>query len=148
MMQRGFTLIELLIVMVIGAVMLSLVGPVTISQYERTQRLKEREQLYRLIEHVEFEALLARSSRQLSFEQHKVVLAAGDQSTEWVFEHLQFEPQSLLVNGNGFWQQQALYWTEQEQHWVLELNPAAVQFETLVSRPAGQRLPAGHREQP
>lgn len=129
--------------MVIGAVLLSFVGPVGFHQYQRSQQLKEREQLYRILDHSQFEAQLARSPRQLLLEDNRVKLLDGDNSREWLFEHLLFEPQQLRVNGNGFWQQPALYWSEHDQPWRLQLNPSSIQHEQLISRPVGERLP-GH----
>ncbi|MEE2001516.1 type II secretion system protein [Alkalimonas sp. MEB108] len=148
MRKRGFTLIELLIVMVIGAVLLSFVGPVGFHQYQRSQQLKEREQLYRILDHSQFEARLSRSPRQLLLEDNRVALLDGDNNREWQFEHLLFEPQQLRVNGNGFWQQPALYWSEHDQPWRLQLNPSSIQHQLLVNRPAAERLPMQNGNRP
>ncbi|CAM5225681.1 pilus assembly FimT family protein [Alishewanella longhuensis] len=137
--MRGFTLIELLVVLAISGLLMSLVGPVAIEQYERSQFLKEREQLLRILEHSRSQAFINRSSATLSFKQYSVSYQQGNTENTWQFSRLLFSPQQLSVNGNGFWQQTSLSWQEQQRSWQLTLNPEPVQYQLLVRDPVPQR---------
>lgn len=126
-MIRGFTLIELLIVLTLLGLTMSLVGPLTFKQYERTQLLKEREQLYRILENTAYTSLVERTpvvirlmGSELSLQPHQA------EPVIVIFDYLTFPEQEIKVNAHGFWLSSQLYLIQQDKRYAVTLSHDAV----------------------
>lgn len=130
--MRGFTLIELLIVFVIGALLLSFVGPVAYQQYEKTLIIKEREQLNLLLSKSRSDALLLRASINLSLQGNAIRRDDKLYQQDWLFSYITFPLQELTVNAHGFWLQDDIVWLEHNVTVAKALNPEQVQSTTAL----------------
>jgi prepilin-type N-terminal cleavage/methylation domain-containing protein len=140
MKARGFTLLELLVVMAIMGLLVGLVGPFTVRQYDKIQVVKEREQLLQLIQRIRFISVIEQADHPLSV-QGASISSATLQQVEFSFQHLRFPPQQLQINSNGFWLEDYLYWQEQEVRWRIKLNPERLQTSANQSSPAPEIVP-------
>ena len=102
---RGFTLIELIIVMSIVALLVAIVGPMTMNSLEKAQAKSELLVLKSWIKKVSYRAYISGQQLDLIFKDNKVVLKL--KATEQViknhdFEYIHFQPQTLRFNNKGF----------------------------------------------
>lgn len=125
----GFTLVELLVVLAIVGLLASLVGPVGFQQYERVRSIEEREQFYRLIDQVRFDAYQKQQPLRMSLDTNRIEIWRGREAEpirELMFERLTFPEQIIEVNAHGFWQQSHVVWLEAEQERSQRLYTVAV----------------------
>ncbi|RUO62598.1 type II secretion system protein [Pseudidiomarina insulisalsae] len=139
--RYGFTLIELLVVMAIIAIAATLIGPVALNQYQRSQQTAERETLLRLLDHYTFTAYSHNQSFTLLADGPKIVIHKGlPPLDKWregsagaglvqalEFEFLRFPQQQMVLNRHGFWQPAVLEWREGERAQNTTLNMALVE---------------------
>lgn len=139
--QRAFTLIELLVVMAIIAIAATLVGPLAVNQYEKSQQTAEREALLRLLKHYTFNAYSSNQAYTLVADGKKISIHRGqpslDKSREgledeesgeaWEFEFLRFPQQEIWLNRHGFWQPNVIEWLEGERELSTVLNMQLVE---------------------
>lgn len=115
---KGFTLIELMVILVIMGVLLSLVGPLAVQNLDKVTVKTEEKQFQNWLIKTSFSAFNRGSPLALNLQGHQVVVYAATQfeqegSSEAnsedtdpidsiTFETLFFQPQTLLLNKNGF----------------------------------------------
>jgi prepilin-type N-terminal cleavage/methylation domain-containing protein len=132
--QHAFTLIELLVVMAIISIAATLIGPLALNQYERSQQTAEREALLRLLDHYTFTAYshnqdftLVSDGQTLTLYEGEVEAAQGVTEAEWEFEFLSFPQQQIYLNSHGFWQPNLIAWREGEREQSTELNMPVIE---------------------
>ncbi len=121
-LQRGFTLIELLIVLTILGLAASLVGPLTVRQVDKINVVKERQQLFALIEEIAFQSYLHRGDTQVICAGNTITAQGPQGVTTHQFAILSFPAQQLQVNSHGFWQQPLLQWVANDEPGQLTLT--------------------------
>lgn len=125
---RGFTLIELLVVLAIVGIVLSLIGPVGINQYERMQVTEDREKFLRQLDAIEFNAFTMDAEVVVELQGQALRVLAGEQVLQArTFEHLRFPNQILNINSHGYWSPNEVRWVEADMPRRQPLNPPAIQ---------------------
>lgn len=146
-LYRGFTLIELLVVLVIIGIAASLIGPVALSQYDRSKATAEREALLRLLDHYKFQAYSQNRAYTLTTNANQLLIQKGQPPLDNLqqfrvdeglgevieFEYLSFPGQRLALNRHGFWAPDTLRWQEGERELDRELNMKLVELSQEVS---------------
>ncbi|MDN7124463.1 type II secretion system protein [Pseudidiomarina terrestris] len=149
-LYRGFTLIELLVVLVIIGIAASLIGPVALSQYDRSKATAEREALLRLLDHYQFQAYSQNQAYTLTTHTNQLLIQKGQPSVDKKglpfvdnlqqsggevveFDYLSFPGQRLALNRNGFWTPANLRWQEGERELGRELNMTLIELGEEVS---------------
>ncbi|GHG68115.1 hypothetical protein GCM10010919_17300 [Alishewanella longhuensis] len=128
MRQQAFTLIELLIVIMLMALLMSLVGPVAINQYERTRLVEEREHFLRIVERAKADALNRRISHTLNFSENQISFSQHTETHVHTYQYLTFGNEKLTVNAHGYWQPETLDYLELTRQKTLALNPPAIEL--------------------
>lgn len=118
MKSRGFTLIELLVAMAIMAVGMSLVGPLTIAQFDKYKMVEEREKVQRVINQVEHDAFLTHQSLIVISNGNNIEVWADtvqpQQLETYQFEYINFPSKEYRINGNAFWLNEDFTWHEKD----------------------------------
>ncbi|WP_299791216.1 prepilin-type N-terminal cleavage/methylation domain-containing protein [uncultured Shewanella sp.] len=112
--SQGFTLIELMVILVIMGVLLSLVGPLAVNNLDKVTVKTEEKQLQNWLIKTSFSAFNRGTPLSVNLQGHQVVVYAAtplelegnsadtDPIDLITFETLFFQPQTLLLNKNGF----------------------------------------------
>lgn len=131
---RGFTLIELLVVMAIIGIAASLIGPVAMTQYERSKQTAEREQLLRVLDQYSFLSYSRNQDYWVRTEAQTLRVFDQNNAEHAVynhdFEYLHFDVREWRLNRHGFWFPAAFFWMEGERELTHALNMPLVE-ETL-----------------
>lgn len=120
--HRGFTLIELLIVLTILGLAASLVGPFTARQLDKIKVVKERQQLFSLLEDIAFNSFLNRTGATVELTEQRLVVQWPTETADYQFAILSFPNQRFTVNSHGFWQVKEVRWNANEQQGQLTLS--------------------------
>lgn len=119
---RGFTLIELLVVLSIAGILATFVGPVAYQQYLNVQRDGEIEKLKQAVSQTQFYALNQRRWVQMALNGNRVTLVSEVDNITYQFEFLRFDEQTISVNPNGFFQQDQLTYSIDEDPYTLPIG--------------------------
>ncbi len=113
MRQRGFTLIELLVVIVLMGAVMALVGPLGLSQIERSERISEVTRLEQLIKDLSQKSFLAGRGYSMKLDGQAIYLNALPErgSKQLNFKHLFFPVQHIEVYANGYYSANSLTYT-------------------------------------
>lgn len=120
--HRGFTLIELLIVLTILGLAASLVGPFTARQLDKIKVVKERQQLFSVLEDVAFKSFLDRAGATVEVAEKRLRVQWPTETAEYHFDILSFPSQRFTVNSHGFWQVAEVRWYANQQQGQLTLS--------------------------
>lgn len=118
--NRGFTLIELLVVMLLMAISLSIVMPLSIAQVDSARARAERQKVLIAIERTEAIAFFTASAQKLVFQGKDIKYPAN--TTSIALNYLTFEPAELLIQPDGSVNNTNLTAYINEKKWVLQLN--------------------------
>jgi prepilin-type N-terminal cleavage/methylation domain-containing protein len=100
---KGFTLVELLVVLTILGMLMALVGPLTVDQFERARAQEEWLVLQRTADSLAFRAFTDGRDIELRGEGGTLAWqATGGEEHVLEFRQLFFDPkQQVLINSNG-----------------------------------------------
>lgn len=104
--RNGFTLIELLVVIAIMTTVLALVAPLMIEQVDKTKAAAEFHEVRQYLADSRKVAFLKGQVVSFSFDGKQLRRVIGDDSIVLEFQYLFFPRQQLLINANGFTDQQ------------------------------------------
>ena len=96
-------MIELLVVLLIVTTVMALVGSLTIDRLEKTQAKSETLDLQNAIRVIGYRAFVTSEQHVLEFEGKAVsVFVKGQLYDKLLYEHLFFQPQTIVLNTMGF----------------------------------------------
>lgn len=126
MRQRGFTLIELLVVIVLMGAVMALVGPLGLSQIERSERISEVARLEQLIKELSQKTFLAGRGYSMTLDGQVIYLNALPErsSKQLDFKHLFFPVQHIEVYANGYYSADSLIYTSRGVTTTISLKGA------------------------
>ncbi|MCS6191613.1 MULTISPECIES: pilus assembly FimT family protein [Shewanella] len=116
---KGFTLIELLVILVIMGILLSLVGPLAVENVDKVTIKTEEKQFKNWLVKTSFSAFNRGVPLTITLHGHQVVAFTDIHSEQpdavsampidsITFDGLFFQPQTFLLNKNGFPSQQTV----------------------------------------
>lgn len=121
--QSGFTMIELMVVLLIASTVIALVGSLTIDRVEKTQARSETMGLQNAIRGLAYRAFVASEQHQLYFEGKAVKIYVNKQLYDtFVYQHLFFQPQTIVLNTMGFPEQTSLNILENDKNIQLDMK--------------------------
>ena len=130
MRARGFTLIELLVVLAIIGLSISIVGPLAIEQLDKFKSQDQVVQLERWVKALKHQAFINDTSYRLRLN-NKTAELIEQQSEQLIsqrrFSLLNFEPQELSINKNGFMFPDTITLTSRERQLILEFENHGIQ---------------------
>ncbi|MDN4503137.1 type II secretion system protein [Alteromonadaceae bacterium BrNp21-10] len=123
-LNSGFTLIELLVVMAILSIVMGLVGPLALNSVDKAQARTEVMTLTRWLDNLSYRAFLSQQEIHIELNGKQAIASSGlvDYVKSVDFDYLYFQPQSLLLNHNGFSQKRQIQYHFNEQTMVIQLN--------------------------
>lgn len=100
---KGFTLIEMLIVMSIMAVVMSLVGPLTIEFINKSQAQSEFISLKNQLKKISFLAFSSANEQKVILRNSSLIVSSTTSSPKTIiFTHLRFPEQQVNFNASGY----------------------------------------------
>ena len=100
---NGFTLIELITVISIMAIVLALVGPLTVNFVEKAQAQTEYIQLKNSLKKLSFTSFASSTTYGITFEGSSVIVNKADKFvSKKTFDYLSYTKQKVLFNANGY----------------------------------------------
>ena len=101
--QKAFTLLELTIVISIVFILISLVGPMTINSFEKTEAKIEFKTLKNWLKSVSYQSYIQGTELQLTLDGKQAKLTNQNETVkEHTFNYLFFQPQKVVFNDKGF----------------------------------------------
>lgn len=99
---KAFTLIELLITMSIAALLMALVGPLTMNQIDSSNSRAEVEKLKDVIRSVSTKAFSSGNSIEVNVEDDALSIRFNALNTKVEFTYISFPSQTIFFNSNGY----------------------------------------------
>lgn len=126
--QAGFTLIEIMVVMVLLALLMGTVGPMTINQLEKTKAKSDLLSLKSKLKAISAKAAIKNTGITAQFDGKEVTIVENGKESELIFEHVFFKRQTLAFNKNGFVFPDKLNATYRKNELSLDLNQSINQL--------------------
>ena len=99
---KAFTLIELLITMSIAALLMALVGPLTMNQIDSSNARAEVEKIKDAIRSVSTKAFSSGNSIEVNVEDDVLSIRFNELNTKVGFTYISFPSQTVFFNANGY----------------------------------------------
>lgn len=99
---KAFTLIELLITMSIAALLMALVGPLTMNQIDSSNARAEVEKLKDVIRSVSTKAFSSGNSIEVNVEDDALSIGFNALNSKMGFTYISFPSQTVFFNANGY----------------------------------------------
>lgn len=118
--ESGFTLIELLVVMLLMAMSLSIIVPLTVEQVDSARARAERQKVIIALDRLKATAFFTSSSQTMLFEGKEVKQQSTDNIL--ILNYIAFEPATLKIHSDGWIDNTYITAYINEKKWFLQLQ--------------------------